>query len=83
MHHKTAGKIVHPRDERHVNFAAPHALNRRSRQRAAQFNLDARKRFLEHRKHRGQHVSRVEIGNAEDDMALNFRRREPREQFVM
>ena len=83
MHHEATGEIVHSRDQRYINFAAPHTLDRRGRERAAQFNLDARKRFLEHRKHRGQHVSRVEIGNAEDDMALNFRRREPREQFVM
>ena len=60
-----------------------HAIDRRRRQRAAQLDLNSRKRLLEYRENRRQHVGGVEIRSAQHHVTLDLGRGEPRQQFIM
>ena len=60
-----------------------HAIDRRGGKRATQFDLDSRERFLEHRQDRREHVGGIEVRRAQYDVAVNFRRGQPRQQLIV
>ena len=66
-----------------VDLAATHQPDQRCRQRAAQLDLNPRKRLAEAVEDRGQDERGVEVGCAEHDVALDVRGRKPRQQLVM
>jgi hypothetical protein len=82
-HHLAAGEIVHPRHQGNVDFAAFDASDQRRRQRTIQFDLNPGKRRPENSQDRRQHECGIQIRRAKNDVSLDVRRRQLRQQFVV
>jgi hypothetical protein len=82
-HHLSAGEIVHPGDQRNIDFAALDASDQRRRERAVQLDLNARKGFAEYFQDRRQHEGGIEVGRAQHDVTFDIGGSKLRQQFVM
>ena len=82
-HHLSAGEIVHAGHQRDIDLAALYASDKRCRERAVQFQLNARKGFAENPQNRGKHEGGIEIRGAEYDVTFDVRRSKLRQHFVV